>query len=72
MLLKIDLDKCKDFVECKCLINEFDVIFFCLLDDVVKELVMLVDNLNICIIDVFIVYWINLDWVFGLLELVLD
>lgn len=69
-LLCIVDDKCKDFVECVKFLNVVDIVFLCLLDVVLCEVVLLVNNLNICIIDVSIVFCMLDDWVYGLLELV--
>lgn len=69
-ILCIEEVKCKDVDECCCLINVFDVMFLCLLDVVLCEFVLFVENLNIMLIDVSIVFCIYVDWVYGLFELI--
>lgn len=49
-----------------------DVVILCLFDGLVKDVVVLVEGLDVCFIDVLIVYCVDFDWVFGFVELMLD
>jgi N-acetyl-gamma-glutamyl-phosphate reductase len=68
-LLAIDAVLRKDTKERQRLINQSDVTFLCLPDDVSRESVSLVTNPDTCIIDASTAFRTHPDWVYGLPEL---
>lgn len=69
IIVLFDDDWCKDVVVCCEVLNDVDFVIFCLFDDVVCEVVLLIDNVCICVIDVFSVYCVVLGWIYGFFEL---
>ena len=68
-ILLISEELRKDEAERKRLMNEAEVVFLCLPDDVAREAVKLVENPNTCIIDASTAHRTDPDWVYGFPEL---
>lgn len=68
-ILEIDASKRKDKEARKLLLNEADIAFLCLPDEVARESATLVTNPRTKIIDASTAFRTNDDWVYGLPEL---
>jgi N-acetyl-gamma-glutamyl-phosphate reductase len=68
-IIRIDPEKRKDITERRRLINEADLVFFCLPDTAAREAMALVENPSTRIIDASTAHRTHPDWAYGLPEL---
>lgn len=71
-VIQIDPEKRKDLGERKKLINEADIVYLCLPDEVARESVTLLENSNTRIIDASTAHRTNSEWAYGFPELSAD
>jgi N-acetyl-gamma-glutamyl-phosphate reductase len=68
-VIKIELEKRKDYEARRALINEADVVFLCLPDNASRDSVSMVSNNKTKIIDASTAFRTNQEWTYGLPEL---
>ena len=68
-LLAIDSDKRKDEEERRKLMDEADLVFFCLPDDAARKAAELADNGHTKVIDASTAHRVSPNWVYGFPEL---